>query len=972
MLRHACGALVAITMTTAQAAGQLYQGPDTGAVASGVVVSTGTFARAAVVDFGGPAFREPRNKIRRVKLPHADESRATSPAAPLVFTPDPSVGGAVRTAPPPIPVVSVAGMGDPGSYIPPDPYLAAGPHQVIVVDNGRFAILDKRGRKLAEYNADSWFSTALRGAGAFDPKVTYDHFDGRWIMVWLDQSDSQERSYFLVSVSDDEDAEGTWFNWALPAGVNGTTPAGNWADYQGVGFDRQALYITSNNWAFAGSYDYSKIRIIPKADLYANTAGRVRWTDLWNVRDANGSPAFTIRPVIVYGSPDTYYFVSFPFSWGGSGFTLFTLTNPLTSPVLSARRVGASAWSEAPEAGQLGGGSPAIETGGSGITNEPVYRDSSLWLVHSVGTGGAYSSVRYLRVSTVSGAVEEDGSLGADGYWYFYPAISVDQEKNVAITYSRSGESEFIGAFMTWRLASDPPGVLRPSVRLQPGYGNYVKTFGGGRNRWGDYLGIALDPVSQREFWMYSQYALGADLWGNWVYNVRLTPYPQRTIVAESHGHDFGLVESGLTADTVTFRLYNVGATPLTVTSVSLAGPAFRLVGAPGLPRQLALWDTLVVRATFAPTSHGPVVDSIVIASDDAQRPTFPLTLSGKGVAIDAAEPESLYAAGMALGVHLYGVGLPGGTSSVIGRVGVSELRALAVHPESHELHGTAPSPLGTTVVRVGSRYGDALPLRTIPLKNLRGLVYLHPDTILAVGFTPGLPYGMVYRIGPGAADTATLSANYGVLLSGLAHDPATGEVWASVMQPVANRDRIYRVDARTGALTLLGTTGFGQSVAALALGPENGLLGIQSNGVLISIDRATGAGTALGSTGITAPMALALRHGSSATGVASGPPVSVPDEFMLEQNFPNPFNPSTSIRFHIPPARPAGGAVPVAVTLVVYDMLGREVAVLVDERLAPGTYSADFDATRLASGVYLYRLTARGSVATRKMVLTR
>jgi hypothetical protein len=52
--------------------------------------------------------------------------------------------------------------------------------------------------------------------------------------------------------------------------------------------------------------------------------------------------------------------------------------------------------------------------------------------------------------------------------------------------------------------------------------------------------------------------------------------------------------------------------------------------------------------------------------------------------------------------------------------------------------------------------------------------------------------------------------------------------------------------------------------------------------------------------------------------------------------------------------------------------MLGREVAVLVDERLAPGTYSADFDATRLASGVYLYRLTARGSVATRKMVLTR
>lgn len=972
-IRLACAALAAISLTATHAAGQLYQGPDSGSVASGVAVTTGTFTRASRVDYGGPAFREPRNKVRPGRLSQFYEGPVSTPAVPMAFSTDPSVGSAVRTAPPPISVVSVEGMGDPGNYIPPDPYLAAGPDQVIVVDNGRFRILDKQGRTLATYEADSWFSTALRGAGPFDPKVTYDHFAGRWIMVWLDQSDSEQRSYFLVSVSDDEDAEGTWYNWALPGGVNGSTPAGNWADYQGVGFDKDALYITSNNWGFDGSYDYTKIRIIPKADLYANTAGRVRWTDLWNVRDAYGSPAFTIRPVVVYGTPGAYYLANFPFTYGGTGFSLFTLTNPLTSPALSAQKVTVAAWSEAPNAGQLGGGSPEIETPGSGLTNEPIYRDSSLWLVHSVGTGGRYSSVRYLRVSTVTGAVQEDGALGADGYWYYYPAIAVDKNQNVAITYSRSGESEFIGAYMTWRLASDPRGVLRPSVRLQEGKGNYVKTFGAGRNRWGDYLGITLDPATMEDFWMYTQYALGSDLWGNWVHSARLTPYLQRHIAGERSSHDFGLVEAGTTTDTVSFRLYNVGSTPLTVTSISLPGPAFHVIGQTALPRQLALWDTLVVRVSCEPTGHGALLDSIVIASDDAARPMVALVLKGKGVIIDPVEDDSLYAAGIATGTRLYRVDAQTGTSRGVGPVAVPDLKGLAVHPVTHELHGSVPRAAGTEIVRLSGGHGDALSMRTIPIKNIRGFVYLSADTILAVGYTPGIPYGMVYRIGPGPADTLTLSANNSMLLSGVARHPSTGAILASVMQPLTNRDRIYEIDPTTGAVSLIGSTGLGQSVPSLATGPDGTLYGLQTNGSLITIDPSTAAGTVVGPTGIGTPTAIAMRSSSSPTGLADDDPGAVPDEFRLFQNFPNPFNPMTEIRFHVPSLkRRAGGAGSTQVKLAVYDLIGREVAVLVDDRRAPGSYSVEFNAASLASGVYLYRLSAGGYVESRKMVLMR
>jgi hypothetical protein len=81
----------------------------------------------------------------------------------------------------------------------------------------------------------------------------------------------------------------------------------------------------------------------------------------------------------------------------------------------------------------------------------------------------------------------------------------------------------------------------------------------------------------------------------------------------------------------------------------------------------------------------------------------------------------------------------------------------------------------------------------------------------------------------------------------------------------------------------------------------------------------------------------------------------------MLHQNFPNPFNPSTEIRWKIPDVR--------LVRLNVFDILGREVAVLVNEVKDGGTHSVSFDAGDLPSGVYYCRLVAGASRQTRKMV---
>jgi len=100
-----------------------------------------------------------------------------------------------------------------------------------------------------------------------------------------------------------------------------------------------------------------------------------------------------------------------------------------------------------------------------------------------------------------------------------------------------------------------------------------------------------------------------------------------------------------------------------------------------------------------------------------------------------------------------------------------------------------------------------------------------------------------------------------------------------------------------------------------------------------------------------------------------------VPTEFALEQNYPNPFNPTTRIRFSIPSSVPAGGGG--TVSLRVFDLLGREVATLINQPLAPGSYTVSWDGRSangipVGSGVYLYRLVVNGNhvVASRKMVL--
>ena len=107
-----------------------------------------------------------------------------------------------------------------------------------------------------------------------------------------------------------------------------------------------------------------------------------------------------------------------------------------------------------------------------------------------------------------------------------------------------------------------------------------------------------------------------------------------------------------------------------------------------------------------------------------------------------------------------------------------------------------------------------------------------------------------------------------------------------------------------------------------------------------------------------------AVRMAESLAGPLSSSTTELPTETALLGNYPNPFNPETTIRYALPQAG--------KVHLAIYNLLGHEVAVLVDESKSAGNYTTRFDAGDLPSGAYLYRLQTQDKIMAKTMILVK
>jgi hypothetical protein len=348
-----------------------------------------------------------------------------------------------------------------------------------------------------------------------------------------------------------------------------------------------------------------------------------------------------------------------------------------------------------------------------------------------------------------------------------------------------------------------------------------------------------------------------------------------------------------------------------------------------------------------------------------------------RGAGVQGARPGVCYAlGGTSDSSRVYLADTAAATLSLRGPAHYGSLIGARVHPKTGVIWGVT-SALGWELVQVDGESGQAFPRKRISFPagaptDFKGLEF-SPDGALYIGAADGRIYSVNTATG-----VATLAITTRIAISGLAFDPLSGALWASPRISPTLRDRLYRIDLVTGDTTGAGNTGFNQPIVDLAfdrVGNLFGLVGNPSSSLkyrLARIDKGTAAGQEIGSVGVAGLMSIAFSP-ATPTGIAEQPAAGTPSDIHLDQNYPNPFNPTTRIAFTIPGPHSA------QVKLVVFDMLGKEVAVLADGHIAPGTYSSVFDADGLASGVYVYRLqvtgdgSAGGSVfRTRKALLLR
>lgn len=501
-----------------------------------------------VTDVPVPRIRKPR-AVGKVDVPATNKQIApTDGTDPLAATAEPVFDSLTTDD-------NVANTGG-FLFIPADPSGTAGPDHVVAVTNVSIQFHTKSGTPLLDSTpggdvtgvALSSFFAALTPANAtFDPKVIYDQYEDRFLVVTLEKEetsfgDPADTSRILLAVSDDSDPLGTWYFTAIDSKIEiGGTES--WADYPGFAVDEEAVYITANMFGFnssGGGFTGNRIWIIEKTDGLGSGLydGGTATVDVYDPIPP-GVPTGTQQPAHVLGSPPASAAV-------GTWLTMFSGLTDGTNEFLQVFRVdnpvgpGITAF-VGPSYINLGDiddlgfvplpDAPMASTTELLETNDrrtyhSVWRNNMLYVTTSIspnaGDPEAGQTTAYwvqMQTDPAPLLLFDQGRISgeeiATGAHTFFASIAVNDSDDVAIGFSAAAETIFPSSAYTTRRANDAFGTTTTPQLLRPGLDYYIRTFDAApscnaspaSNRWGDYSGLSVDPVDQC-FWVFNKHAV--------------------------------------------------------------------------------------------------------------------------------------------------------------------------------------------------------------------------------------------------------------------------------------------------------------------------------------------------------------------------------------------------------------------------------------------------------------------------------
>ena len=466
-----------------------------------------------------PVSRDAYNQLLQAARAAAAVPGAPAPLAPLVILN------------PPVIAHTLGGIGH-TTFEPPDPAIAVGPTDIMTAVNDSFAVTAKGAMTpFVPLPLSALFGGVLpANASMFDPRLAYDHFAQRWVVVAAARREAPAGSWIMIAASQTPNPRGVYNTWALDGALDGAAATGNWADYPTLGFDEDAIYVTVNMFQIGGPFQYAKIRIINKTEAYAQAASPLRWYDLWGMLNPDGSSAFTLQPAVHFrAAPGPAYFANALWP-SGSTITQWTLTNslaawanPAAAPALTCVAVACNPYDLPPSADQPGGPG-GIATDDARLLNAEYREDAvsqGLWTCHTSkyswpGDPQARSLAQWYQLNVAAGAIVQQGHYGGPGKYYFFPTIQTAANGDAFIAFAQSSAVDYVQLEVTGRGSGDPVGTLRGGTTIEAGTSAYAGS------RWGDYFSICRDPADSALVWIAGEYAGPAGVWATQLCAVHL------------------------------------------------------------------------------------------------------------------------------------------------------------------------------------------------------------------------------------------------------------------------------------------------------------------------------------------------------------------------------------------------------------------------------------------------------------------
>ncbi|MDX2066158.1 MAG: hypothetical protein SFX74_10480 [Fimbriimonadaceae bacterium] len=414
---------------------------------------------------------------------------------------------------------------DATGWVPPDPDLGVGPNQVVAVVNSSIAFFDKaNGRMTFQRTFGDFFAGTGATSFIFDPKAFYDPLSRRFFVIACELESGTSTSKMLLAVSDDSDPNGSWFRYRVDSKLT-VGDTSYWLDYPGFGTSRDLVGFCGNMFGFTSGWAGNMYVLLPKAPLLTGAA--VTGTIVHDPGSAS------VKIATVSDTPNLF------------GLSVEASDRLRIQSVTNAgiQQTNVRVPAMRPPQTDVTGPNSLILDALDGRLFNAHWRAGTLVTTHGVSpltetrTVSRWYDIRlngWPAAGTTPTLTQSGQVSGPAGEFSHMPAIAKNRRNELALVFSRTNSATPADLMITGRKASDALGTMGAPVRVAASPSGFARP---SQNRWGDYFGLAVDPIDDTTFWGIGMTGRSDGNWTTTIFNFKvsnyadfITPVPVSTI----------------------------------------------------------------------------------------------------------------------------------------------------------------------------------------------------------------------------------------------------------------------------------------------------------------------------------------------------------------------------------------------------------------------------------------------------------